>query len=149
MFPKQRKFRLIVGTTENKDLLEQNLPWRFSSRNIFCSFCILIIFLTSLLLREKIKMSISFPSSYYQQLIRRMFMQCSQNDCLAQLLETWCREKLFLRPRGDMKIQGNIFCVIAEVSDDMLLIFSYHSNILSSDIFQFATLYKELSNSTR
>lgn len=48
-----------------------------------------------------------------------------------------------------MKIQGNIFCVIAEVSDDMLLIFSYHSNILSSDIFQFATLYKELSNSTR
>lgn len=47
-----------------------------------------------------------------------------------------------------MKIQGTIFCVI-EVSDDMLLVFSYHSNIVSSDIFQIAALYKELSNRSR
>lgn len=44
-FPKPREFKTIAGMTENDDFIEQNLPWRFSSRNIFLvlfaawSFC--------------------------------------------------------------------------------------------------------------
>lgn len=52
-------------------------------------------------------------------------------------------KQFFHRLGGGLKIKGNIVCVPAEVSENMLVICSDQSNVISLSIFQIITVFPE------